>query len=141
MTVLPIKPLVPYHGGKGRLASWIVSLMPRHRVYLEPFAGSAAVRPERQPTFGVRVVQPKNPAAPTLAELEAPAVTGRAACDARAAHCHCVKGPGHVDAGDDVHACDPKVCTGEWTGTYDQGKWDGGRGWNPVVMPRPVAER
>lgn len=39
----PLKPLVPYHGGKGRLASWIADLMPRHRVYLEPFAGSAAV--------------------------------------------------------------------------------------------------
>lgn len=38
-----LKPLVPYHGGKGRLAAWIVDLMPAHRVYLEPFAGSAAV--------------------------------------------------------------------------------------------------
>lgn len=38
-----IKPVVPYHGGKGRLAHWIVGMMPAHRVYLEPFAGSAAV--------------------------------------------------------------------------------------------------
>jgi DNA adenine methylase len=35
--------VVPYHGGKGRLADWIVGVMPAHRVYLEPFAGSAAV--------------------------------------------------------------------------------------------------
>lgn len=41
--VTAIKPLVPYHGGKSRLTEWIVGLMPRHRVYLEPFAGSAAV--------------------------------------------------------------------------------------------------
>lgn len=32
-----------YYGGKQRLASQIVPLMPAHRVYLEPFAGGAAV--------------------------------------------------------------------------------------------------
>lgn len=32
-----------YYGGKQRLAGQIVPLMPAHRVYLEPFAGGAAV--------------------------------------------------------------------------------------------------
>ena len=35
-------PLV-YHGGKSRLASWIVSKMSRHTVYVEPFFGGGAV--------------------------------------------------------------------------------------------------
>lgn len=43
MSASPVKPLVPYHGGKGRIAPWIVSLLPPHRIYIEPFAGSAAV--------------------------------------------------------------------------------------------------
>jgi DNA adenine methylase len=43
MSVAAVKPLVPYHGGKGRIASWIVGLLPPHRIYVEPFAGSAAV--------------------------------------------------------------------------------------------------
>jgi DNA adenine methylase len=39
----PTKPPFAYYGGKSRLAPWIVSLLPAHRVYIEPFAGSAAV--------------------------------------------------------------------------------------------------
>lgn len=38
-----MKPPFSYFGGKTRLAPWIASLLPPHRVYVEPFAGSAAV--------------------------------------------------------------------------------------------------
>lgn len=38
-----MRPPFPYYGAKGRLAPWIASLLPPHRVYVEPFAGSAAV--------------------------------------------------------------------------------------------------
>ncbi len=32
-----------YHGAKWRIAPWIISLLPPHNVYVEPFGGSAAV--------------------------------------------------------------------------------------------------
>jgi DNA adenine methylase len=38
-----------YYGSKGRLAPWIASLLPPHRTYVEPFAGSAAVLFAKRP--------------------------------------------------------------------------------------------
>ena len=37
------RPVIKYPGSKWRLADWIVSLMPTHKSYLEPFFGSGAV--------------------------------------------------------------------------------------------------
>lgn len=38
-----MKSVLKYPGAKNRLAPWIVSYIPKHDVYLEPFAGSLAV--------------------------------------------------------------------------------------------------
>jgi hypothetical protein len=65
-------------------------------------------------------------------QIAVSAVEGRVLCDVAAAKCRCAKDGGHVEAGDPIHACDPRECEGQWVGDID------GSDFRPVVMPRRV---
>ena len=39
----PGRPILRYHGGKWRLAPWIIRHLPPHRIYVEPYGGAGSV--------------------------------------------------------------------------------------------------
>lgn len=41
--LVPTRPVIRYHGGKWHHAPWVISQMPGHRRYVEPFMGAASV--------------------------------------------------------------------------------------------------